>query len=222
MGETTNQSCANCGGLLAPMRDGDTAKHFDGSYYCIANRTHAELTKPNEPTDDPAIVYSAKPGCPTCLSPQPHLHPAVQHEGEVSICKDPFHSKVTSQNPKVGVPIRLIGGQHQRNGGTHTEWHSLCGCAFHPNPFPHVHPCSDGHKRPDLHATEEQAIVTAAREWAKAWGKVWEGDESATDEVNDKSKLLHDAVLDLEREIVLRRRRAVMPDYDKKLEDWLS
>ena len=160
--------------------------------------------------------------CPTCHSPQPHLHPAVQHEGEVSVCKDPFHSQVTPQNPKVEMPIGLIWGENQRDGGTHTEWYAPCGCAFHPEPFPHVHPCSDGHKRPDLHATEEQAIVTAAREWATAWGKLWGGDESATDEVNDKSKSLHDAVLDLERELVLRRRRAIMPDYDKKLEDWLS
>lgn len=198
MSEPTNQSCANCGGLLAPTRDGETAKHFDGSYYCVANRTHAAVSTPNEP-DDAAITYSTKPGCPTCLSPQPHLHPAVQHEGEVSICKDPFHSQVTPQNPKVEMPIGLVWGEHQRDGGTHTEWYAPCGCAFHPESFPHVHPCSAGHKRPDLHAPEEQAIVIAAREWATAWGKAWSGDESATDEVNDKSKSLHDAVLDLER-----------------------
>lgn len=29
--------------------------------------------------------------CPTCESPAPYLHPAVQHEGEVVICKDDFH-----------------------------------------------------------------------------------------------------------------------------------
>jgi hypothetical protein len=30
--------------------------------------------------------------CPTCESPAPHLHPAVQFEGEVSICRDAFHA----------------------------------------------------------------------------------------------------------------------------------
>lgn len=36
--------------------------------------------------------------CPKCESPSPHLHPAVQHEGEVHICHDEFHRRVTPQN----------------------------------------------------------------------------------------------------------------------------
>lgn len=36
--------------------------------------------------------------CPTCTSPQPHLHPAVQVEGEVETCADAFHLKPTPQN----------------------------------------------------------------------------------------------------------------------------
>jgi hypothetical protein len=31
--------------------------------------------------------------CPTCHSPSPNLHPAVQHEGEVIGCDDPFHGE---------------------------------------------------------------------------------------------------------------------------------
>ena len=31
--------------------------------------------------------------CPTCDSPAPHLHPAVQHEGEVQPCKDHWHGE---------------------------------------------------------------------------------------------------------------------------------
>lgn len=36
--------------------------------------------------------------CPRCDSPQPHLHPAVQAEGEVQPCFHPYHEQVTAQN----------------------------------------------------------------------------------------------------------------------------
>lgn len=36
--------------------------------------------------------------CPRCNSPAPHLHPAVQHGGEVQVCRDSFHKRVTTQN----------------------------------------------------------------------------------------------------------------------------
>ena len=36
--------------------------------------------------------------CPTCTSPAPHLHPAVQHEGEVQPCRDPWHK--TGERPQ--------------------------------------------------------------------------------------------------------------------------
>lgn len=36
--------------------------------------------------------------CPHCDSPHPHLHPAMQCEGEVEICTHDFHLKPTPQN----------------------------------------------------------------------------------------------------------------------------
>lgn len=36
--------------------------------------------------------------CPKCTSPAPHLHPAVQHEGEVNVCADEFHLRETPEN----------------------------------------------------------------------------------------------------------------------------
>ncbi len=41
--------------------------------------------------------------CPTCNSPQPHLHPAVQFEGEVQPCADDYHRTVTPSN----TPARI-------------------------------------------------------------------------------------------------------------------
>lgn len=61
-------------------------------------------------------------------------------------------------------PLGLTWGEnHNREQGrVHIEWHAPCGCAFHPVPFPHAHPCSNEHKRPDLHAlTEETEAFTA-------------------------------------------------------------
>ena len=40
----------------------------------------------------------SKRKCPTCGSPKPHLHPAVQVDGEVHVCRDEFHAQHTPEN----------------------------------------------------------------------------------------------------------------------------
>lgn len=38
--------------------------------------------------------------CPTCNSPAPHLHPAVQCEGEVQPCNNDYHRQLTPENTR--------------------------------------------------------------------------------------------------------------------------
>lgn len=52
---------------------------------------------------------NAPTNCPSCGSPAPHRHPAVQHEGEVQPCRDPFHLTVTPEN----TPERIAETQAQ-------------------------------------------------------------------------------------------------------------
>lgn len=44
----------------------------------------------------PRVMYID--ACCTCGSSAPHMHPSVQHEGEVEICADDFHLRPTPQN----------------------------------------------------------------------------------------------------------------------------
>lgn len=37
--------------------------------------------------------------------------------------------------------LDLQWGENKRDGEQHFEWHAPCGCAYHPQPGPHVHPC---------------------------------------------------------------------------------
>ena len=38
--------------------------------------------------------------------------------------------------------LNLIWQQNKRNGKYHWEYTAPCGCAYHPEPHPHIHPCN--------------------------------------------------------------------------------
>lgn len=57
--------------------------------------------------------------CPTCESPAPHLHPAIQVEGEVEICADAYHLTPTNQNRAKyieAVVSKRLRGDHEGEG----------------------------------------------------------------------------------------------------------
>lgn len=39
--------------------------------------------------------------------------------------------------------LNLVWGNNIRDGKTHVEWSTPCGCAYHPEPQPHVHHCAE-------------------------------------------------------------------------------
>jgi len=45
-------------------------------------------------------------------------------------------------------PLNLVWTANWRDYTTHYEWTAPCGCAYHPEPQPHVHQCS-AHKTTD-------------------------------------------------------------------------
>lgn len=56
--------------------------------------------------------------CPRCDSPAPHLHPAVQHEGEVQPCAHPYHSRVTPEN----TPAKIAETRGVMDCGATKQW----------------------------------------------------------------------------------------------------
>lgn len=67
------------------------------------------------------MTYSLKgpweqPRCQRCGSAAPHMHPAVQHEGEVEICADDFHLRSTPQNTPeyIAAVLAKRAAQHQQ------------------------------------------------------------------------------------------------------------
>ncbi len=65
--------------------------------------------------------------CPTCQSPSPILHPAMQSEGEVELCHDAWHLRVTSENAEA----KVRGTIAELNGAFRSERCGVCANGGH-------------------------------------------------------------------------------------------
>jgi len=52
-------------------------------------------------------------------------------------------------------PLNLVWQSNRRDGKGHVEWCAPCGCAYHPEPEPHVHSC---HRHTGNRATEIERL----------------------------------------------------------------
>lgn len=87
--------------------------------------------------------------CPTCNSPSADRHPAVQHGGEVEICRDKFHwsSPLTQDHPCVlNVREHIENARVNGYGDLMRKWsdeqiaEDIMGCTgeFEDVPFPRL------------------------------------------------------------------------------------
>lgn len=56
--------------------------------------------------------------CPTCNSPSPSRHPAMQHEGEVQPCEDLYHKEDLIRHRLKNQGVELTRGAMQRDNPT--------------------------------------------------------------------------------------------------------
>ena len=53
--------------------------------------------------------------CPTCTSPDPKRHPAMQFEGEISLCEDAFHVPTAANIRQRDADLRARLSLEQRD-----------------------------------------------------------------------------------------------------------
>ena len=88
----------------------------------------------------------------TCDDPLARLRSEAEQRARGQLLNhEPVRIHAMSQVTKSGIPLKW--GTNRRDGKEHTEWHAPCGCAWHPEPAPHWHPC-------ETHSTCREPVAT--------------------------------------------------------------
>lgn len=92
---------------------GDAVETFERCRSCGTEQTtevpreanHPEI--PNSSTCKEPLQIARPQRCPTCDSPSPEMHPAMQSGGEVQPCQDGWHKEAPkgAERPAVGAPV---------------------------------------------------------------------------------------------------------------------
>lgn len=127
LGLLERPSCFACGNI------GDRAvEHLELAdiYICVTCKTKLDAhAAPSPSLGEPA---------PETAGPTNHSAncTAMVRSGEACTC-----GFVPVASPTAARELNLKWGRHDARGEWHIEWHAPCGCAYHPEPKPHVHPC---------------------------------------------------------------------------------
>jgi len=112
-------------------------------------------------------------------------------------------------NPVTKTGIALVHGKHQRDGAEHEEWYDpACGCAFHPEPAPHKHPCAahSATPAPSKLLRHELEAVLKHCEITLSMGEPSQRDEDSMAYILSYWTALHIAALTAERDALLVER----------------
>jgi len=65
----------------------------------------------NDVNDEIHGITHTPKNCPTCDSPSPERHPAMQFEGEASLCRDPWHRTARNYEKHVKPYLEEMEGE---------------------------------------------------------------------------------------------------------------
>jgi hypothetical protein len=117
-----------------------------------------------------ALGSKLAPSCLTCGKGDV-TEPAIRHLElpDIVVCAEcaeklsvrtaEAQGETPKEVTKSGIPLTWTS--NWRGGKAHIEWHAPCGCAWHPKPKPHWHPCEAHSPKHELSAKRDKLAEAA-------------------------------------------------------------